>query len=165
MNSLRKFSLLGSFVVCLIFGCDQGLIPEPPPQYGISGTIYFRNWPPPDSVRDLAIAALKAYPQGNLFIEFIQQKAPFILFSNVPYGAVDTTYVLLFDPSPPGVYEFIAIAQRFGPERFNPDHWRVAGVYYKLGDTTRAGSVFVSANAIMQGIDLFVDFNNPPPPP
>jgi hypothetical protein len=162
-------------VLLLLFvltSCEQGLAPESPPQqgtsdHGIAGTIYFQNWPPPDSVKNLAIVAFREYPQGDLLSEVLRQNPPFILISppDIPYGASDTAYILVFDSSPPGMYEYIAIGQRFGPELFNSNHWRVAGVYYSPGDTTQPGSVLVSENIIVQGIDIYVDFNNPPPPP
>jgi len=152
------------FALCFSTGCDQGLEPEPPPQYGIAGTIYFRNWPPPDSVRELALAAFKVYPGGDVINEVFQGKAR-ITFVSFVYGDSAASYALLFSPFPPGTYEYIAVGQRFGPNRFSPTDWRIAGVYYSPGDTSRPGTLFVPANQVVQGVNIDVDFRSPPPPP
>lgn len=158
---LRVFYFIFCFAV--FSGCDQGLAPEPPPQYGIAGNIYFKNWPPPDSVLDLRLVAFKNYPSGDIVSEVLQGKARFTSTLG-PYGADTISYLLLLSPLPPGIYEYIAVAQQFGSNLFRD--WRPVGVYRNnTGDMTRPGSLFVPANQIVQGIDIKVDFRNPPQPP
>ena len=148
--------------------CDQGLEPEPPPQYGITGKIFFRNWPPPDSVGELAVAALKDYPQQNPIAEIlngiITGRAVYD-FPQYSYGDSVGKYQLLISPLSPGSVAYVAVGRLIGSDFTNPSHWRIAGVYYAPGDTSRPGTVFVPGDQIVQGVDITVDFLNPPPQP
>lgn len=159
----------GLFLLLVGTGCDGGLEPEPvvpegpSTKYGIAGTVHFRNWPPPDSVKNLAIVAFKNRPSGNLFdIVSDPSKANFALLI-VQHGSDSVTYELLLYPTPPGPYQYIAVAQQYGPN-ITAD-WRVAGIYYSGGDTTLPATVVVPPNAVVRGIDITVDFNNRPPQP
>jgi len=165
---ILRVSLFFALSLALL-SCEQGLAPEPPPEYGIAGSIYFRNWPPPDSVRAFAIAALKNYPQQNLITEVLNGisngTVVFTLLS-VSYGDSVIQYKLPFSPVTPGTVQYIGVGRFVGSlaDISDPLFWRVAGVYHTPGDTTKAGSVFVPANQIVQ-VNIIVDFLNPPPQP
>ncbi len=161
MTLQSKFFVV-CFALCFSAGCDQGLEPEPPPQYGIAGTIDFRNWPPSDSIRDLRLVAFKKFPTGDIVTEVLQGKARFTP-SLAPYGAPAIPYSLILAPLQPGTFEYIVVAQQFGPNVFSD--WRPVGVYYNSGDTTKPGSLFVPANQVVQGVNINVDFRSPPAPP
>jgi len=141
-------------------GCNQGVGPEPLPQYGISGVVKFRNWPPRDSVVDLRLVAFKNFSSQNIIAQLLAGEARFT-DSLKPYGAASIHYTLLLSPLQPGNLSYIAVAQRFGASLFAD--WRAVGVFYRSGDTTHPGSVFVPANAVVPGINIDVDFSNPPP--
>lgn len=160
--SKPSFLFFSGFLLFFISSCDQGIVPEPPPAYGIAGTAYFSNWPPPDSIQDLRLVAFKSYPTGNVVNEVLQGNARFTNRLG-PHGAAEISYTLLLSPLQPGTFEYIAVAQQYGPNLFAD--WRAVGVYYAAGDTTRPGTVFVPGNAIVQGVDIYIDFDNPPPPP
>jgi hypothetical protein len=145
--------------------CDEGLAPasiSQPPPYGIRGTIYFRHWPPSDSIKDLRLAALKNYPVSDIIAEVLQGRARYT-DQLQPYGADSLDYTLTLSPLSTGLFPYIAVAMQFGP---NIQHdWRVVGVYYANGDTTVPGSVVVPPDSIVPGINIHVDFLNPPPQP
>jgi len=128
-----------------------GLSPLP---YGISGMIYFRNWPPTDSIRDLRLVAFKNYPSQSIVTEVLQGSARYTETLQ-PYKADSIAYTLLLSPLPPGKIAFIAVGQQFGPN-VQAD-WRLVGEYV---DTASQGAVFVPADSIISGINIRVDFNN-----
>lgn len=153
-----------SLLLCL--ACDQGLSPETPlPQnrvYGISGTVHFKNWPRPDSIVDLRVVSFKNFPSQNIVNEVLQGRAAYTATLQ-PYGADSIPYTLVLSPIPAGPFAYTVVAQRFG-QNINTD-WRAVGEYHAGGDTSRPGSLTVARDTILTGIDLFVDFQKPPPPP
>lgn len=161
----KKYRYLWAVVlVCVHLSCEQGLEPEPPPKYGISGTVHLTNWPSADSVIDLRVVAFKQYPSGDIIGDVLQGKAKFTPQTLGPYGAASIPYELILEPLPPGIFEYIAVAQQFGPNILRD--WRAVGIYEDTGDTSRVPlPLFVPANEILSGVDIWVDFRNPPPPP
>ena len=156
------------FVVCMLFFwcCEQGLSPETAvqqlPPYGIKGVVYFKNWPPADSIRDLRLAALKNSPSSDVINEILQGRARYTE-TLVPYGADSIVYQLILTPLATGIFPYVAVAQQFGPNL--QKDWRVVGVYYKGGDTTMPGAVDVPADSIVPMINISVDFLHLPPQP
>jgi len=171
--SRRKITRLGiavpivrTFLLAVLFlypACDQGLSPESAathgPVYGISGTIFFKNWPPADSVLDLRVVSFKNSPSQDILDEVLQGRAGYTETLQ-PYGADSVHYTLVLSPIPPGAFAFTAVAQRFGPN-VRAD-WKAVGEYYVNGDTSRPGTIIVPADSILPGIDIRVDFRNPP---
>jgi hypothetical protein len=155
-------------VVLILFGwigcAEHGLSPEPPPPYGVAGVVTFANWPPVDSVRNLALVLFRNYPSGNLIdIVLDPQKARFFL-GFAPYRADSVAFQFTISPSPPGWYEYVAVAQQYGPSL--QQDWRIAGLYSSPEDTGRSAlSLFVPGNDIVRGVNIRVDFDDPPPQP
>lgn len=151
------------FVLILICfaSCDHGLAPVSVsvPQSGIRGFVYFSHWPPADSVVDLRLAALGNPPSSNLINEVLQGKAKFTI-SLTPYGADSIAYTLILSP---GKYVYVGVAQQFGPNI--EQDWRVVGVYHAVGESVNPDSVTVPADSVVNGINVYVDFNNIPPQP
>jgi hypothetical protein len=145
--------------------CDQGMKPPPPaPFTGFSGVVRFRNWPPADSLRDLRIVAFRNFPPRSIFEEVLNGRAvvyPSLLDTFDLPLFVDTVRFLI--PTPTGRFEYIAVAQQFGPNLFTD--WRPVGQYDL--DTNRAvpTPIDVIQDIETQHIDIDVDFRNPPPPP
>ena len=143
--------------------CDQGLSPESAathgPAYGIAGTIYFKNWPPADSVLDLRTVSFKNFPSQDILDEVLQGRARYTETLQ-PYGADSVHYTLALSPIPPGQFAYTVVAQRYGPN-VRAD-WKAVGEYYANGDTSRPGAVIVPADSILPGIDIRVDFLKPP---
>lgn len=154
---------------CVHLSCEQGLEPEPLPpenssEYGIAGTVYFQNWPPQDSVRNLAIIAFKTVPRGNLINAVLDPQNAKYRLNIAAYGVDSVEYELLLAPVPSGMVRYIAVGQQYGPNILAD--WRVAGLYSSPSDTSRSpDSVYVPQGQIIRGIDIFVDFDNPPPQP
>jgi len=155
-----------SLLTLLQGGCDQGLSPvslsSAAARHGIAGMITFRNWPPRDSVLDLRLAALKGLPSADIVNEVRQGRARFTE-TITPYGADSIPYRLFLAPLPPGRFSYIGVAQQFGPNI--QQDWRLVGVYYTNGDTTSPGFVDVPEDSVVPGVNLTVDFLNPPPLP
>ena len=60
-------NLMASALTLLLIGClgcneELGPINEPS---GFRGVIRFKNWPPPDSLRDLRLVAFDAFPTDS----------------------------------------------------------------------------------------------------
>jgi hypothetical protein len=158
---------MGSFLLLLLMGgCDQGLSPvsvsAPASLHGISGTITFHHWPPRDSLLDLRLAAFKNLPSSDLVADIRQGRARFTE-TLTPYGADSIPYRLLLAPLPPGRFSYVGVAQQFGPNI--QQDWRLVGVYRTTGDTTSPGFVDVPADSVVPGVNINVDFLNPPPVP
>jgi hypothetical protein len=166
---LRRREIIPIGTVLLLFilgGCDEGLSPvsasSPASRHGISGAIYFRNWPPRDSVLDLRLAAFKGLPSSDLVSDIQQGRARFTDMLS-PYGADSIPYRLLLAPLSPGRFSYIGVAQQFGPN-IQRD-WRLVGVYHAGGDTTSPGFIDVPADSVVPGVNITVDFLHPPPQP
>jgi len=167
MPRLRLSSaFVKAFLLLSLFqypACDQGLSPESAaklgPAYGISGTIYFTNWPPTDSVVDLRVVSFKNFPSQDILDEVLQGRARYTETLQ-PYGADSIHYKLVLSPIPPGAFAYTVVAQRFGPN-VRAD-WKAVGEYYANGDTSRPGPIIVPADSILPGIDIRVDFRRPP---
>lgn len=158
----RPFIVLISLsAVCLLAGCDKGLAPDTvkPILYGFSGTIYFKHWPPRDSVIDLRLGALSTYPVQSIVDEVTKGRAS-ITPTLQPYGADSISYTLYLTPLLPGTVPFIGVAQQFGSNLYTD--WRIVGIYHAGGDTTQPGSVLVPSDSIVAGINVYVDFATPP---
>jgi|SRR5271169_1587643 len=163
-REIVRSTVVGILIVLLMFvfvSCDQGLAPvslSVPPS-GIRGFVFFNHWPPADSVVDLRLAALKNPPTLNLINEVLQGEAQFTNTLS-PYGADSIAYTLILTP---GKYVYIGVAQQFGPNI--QQDWRVVGVYHAVGESMNPDSVTVPADSIVNGINVYVDFNNIPPQP
>jgi hypothetical protein len=129
--------------------------------YGISGTIYFKNWPPSDSVVDLRVVSFKDTLSSDILNQVLQGKAGYS-GTLQPYGADSISYTLVLSPIPPGPFSYTAVAQRFGPN-INTD-WRAVGTYSDGPDSTHPGSITVPTEGILSGINIHVDFHHLPPP-
>ncbi len=168
VHSVRRTTLrLGALAVLALslLSCEEGLSPASSTTaghtYGISGVIHFRHWPPPDSIRDLRLAALQNYPVASIPNEVLNGRARYS--NSLPWGVDSLRYTLTLAPLPPGTIPFVGVAQQYGPNV--QQDWRVVGEYYAGGDTSHPGSVVVPNDSIVSGIDIFVDFLHPPPQP
>lgn len=154
-----EVSIVVSFV-----GCGKGLDPGPEPQpYGIAGTIRFQHWPPQDSVHDLRVVMFKHFSPQDILSEVLRGNAKYSESLVSAYDRDSASYTLFLSPLPPGRYEYVVVAQQYGPNL--QSHWRAVGVYYANNDTTRPGVVFVPENTVVHGINMNVDFQNLPPQP
>lgn len=156
-------------LLCLpALACDGGL--EPPatavqvPMGTMTGLVTYRNWPPIDSLHDLRLVAFRNFPPRDILTEVLQGRAavypPIGDSPLVPFFVDSLRFIFVL---PAGTYEYVAIAQQYGPS-ISTD-WRAVGQYDLDTNLTIPSSVEVIANDTTGGVDIDVDFNNPPPPP
>ncbi|MEW6509881.1 MAG: hypothetical protein AB1428_02860 [Bacteroidota bacterium] len=159
--------LLACVVVCA--GCDTGLSPLDEPS-GFTGIIRFRNWPPPDSVRELRLVAFETYPSdsSSILLSLVSGKAviyPPVGDSTLARFRDSITYTWTTQKSSLQVkkYDYLVVAQRYGPNFFAD--WKPAGVYTAGGDSFVPAPLRILLHRIVPSIDIMVDFRNPPPKP
>jgi hypothetical protein len=150
------------FLSTALITCDHGLKPpeEEKAKMGMSGTVYYSNWPPADSIQLLKIVFFKSFPPENIVNEILSGNAstfPPALSVGLPINVDSISYEIELENT---TYNYIAVAQQYGPDVFS--QWRSVGQY----DTTPGDSlptpVTIIADSILQNIDIFVDFNNLP---
>ncbi len=154
--------------------CDGGLSPTPPPKSGISGTITFAkgSWPgtpsSPDSLSNLWIFASQVYPlDSSLVINGLISSPPTIflypsLTENLPFYVDSAQY---FFSLPLGTYKYIGVIQHITPDFSSIRNLRIVGVAKSSADTAQLLNADVIDGYVTQGIDIKVDFHNPPPQP
>jgi hypothetical protein len=156
----------------LLVSCDGGLAPPPPVELGFSGTVYFTpgSWPT-DSLINLWIFASQIYP--------LDSATAFAgLFSNPPtifvYPSMSGSLLPFFADSIPysfplhsGTYKYIGVIQQVSSDLINHGIrvFRVVGFYKDPSNLLQPGSVIVNDNYQVKGINIDVDFRNPPPQP
>ena len=165
------------FILFLLFSCDHGLDPETPEQdgpnpiikTGLSGTIFYQNWPSPDSlsVQDslyrLKLVVFKDYPPGDIVSQVTSGEAvayPSDLDENLPFYEDSTEFLIEIEP---GIYKYISVAQQYGPFLFL--NWRSVGQYDTTINDTIPTSVEVFTDSLIKGINIYVDFDSLPGQP
>ena len=150
-------------VVIILYACNHGIAPtgtpyEPENPGGISGYIYYQNWPPAEEVKNLKLIVFLEFPPDDIFSEVQTGRAivhPPEFSESLPQFVNSSYYFLQLDP---GTYEYVVIAQQYA----GLFDWRAVGQY----DTTPADSfpspVTVINDSILPDIDIYVDFNNLP---
>ena len=170
--NLFTHSLAATFLFLLVLqsGCDEGLAPpeaneQPTPTASsFSGTVTFAGWSAVDSLYDLRLVAFTVFPPADVINEVLQGRA--VVYpaiggeSFAMRGADSVSYTLELAP---GVYPYIAVAHRFGPNLFAD--WRPVGQYDLDTNLTVPSPVEVIAGMNTSGINIHVDFENPPPDP
>ncbi|MBI5475566.1 MAG: hypothetical protein HY964_02375 [Ignavibacteriales bacterium] len=169
MNIKSILYIISVIILALLnFGCDKGLSPIDESQgggsvtKGISGTIHFINWPPESTLVDLRLVAFKNYPPGDIVAEVMQGNAQFTETLK-PYFSDSLSYTLVLTSGAWSSIQYIVVAQQFGPN-IQAD-WKMVGVYYSPGDSTKPGSINLPSDGIVNGINIKVNFLNPPSAP
>ncbi len=150
--------------------CDGGLQPDLPIQPGFGGTIRFaqNSWPPIDSLVSLWVFASQIYPLDSTSVFaglFIAQPPQIFLY---PPGearvALNVDSAVFFFPLPPSTYKYVGILQQFNAT-LNIRSFRVVGFYFDPKDPSQPLSVLVKDGQQVAGVNIYVDFRNPPPQP
>ena len=172
-RTVMKNGILVLFAVVWI-SCNGGLSPSPPPIPGISGTVYFADgtWPgtpfSPDSLSNLWIFASQFYPlDSSLVIGGLFSSPPtiFLYPSFVENLSSYVDSVRYFFPLPVGTYKYIGVIQHIAPDFSTIRKLRVVGVAKDLSNPTVPRVIRVTDGFIESGIDVNVDFHNPPTQP
>jgi len=167
MKILKSVSVI-IFILCLLPSCDHGISPSKIEEIetkstGISGTIFYQNWPPQDSLLDLRLVIFKNYPPANIVGEVTSGEAiayPDISLGSLPFYEDSTEFEVNLDPR---VYDYIVVAQQFGPAVFID--WRVVGHYDTTMIDTIPSSIEVFSDSVIREINIYVDFDSLPGQP
>jgi hypothetical protein len=160
------------FIICLfIIGCDGGLAPPPPVELGFSGTVHFASgyWPPIDSLHSLWIFASQIYPldSNKVYEGLFGNPITIFLYPSIsqslPLGVVDS--ISYSFPLKSGTYKYVGVIQQVNPNLTNIRAFRVVGFYKDSLDALLPGIVEVNDSYQIHGIDIDVDFQDPPPQP
>ncbi len=167
---MRYLAIFLATSLVVTVGCDKGLAPLNEPS-GFSGIITFKNWPSdPYTVAELRLVAFVSYPSDSVAI------FPALLAGQaVVYPPVGATGFAKYVDSIPytfttngttlqvSTYKYIAVAQRYGTNYFAD--WKPCGVYTINPGSFDPAPVQVLLHRVITGVNITVDFNNPPPKP
>ena len=156
----EKFLLL---VIVFLIACNHGIAPtdapdEPQNPGGISGQIYYQNWPPAEEVKNLKVIVFVEYPPDDIFNEVQSGRAivyPSELSVSLPQFVDSSYYEVQLEP---GIYEYVVVAQQYGGLL----DWRAVGHYTTTNSDSVPSPVVVLSDSILPDIDIYVDFNNLP---
>jgi hypothetical protein len=155
-------------------GCDKGLAPIYE-ESGFAGVIHYKNWPPADQVRELRLLVFEKVPLDSTrlvdaLLGALLDPGHIVLYP--PVGTtglpkfVDTTHYKLITAGSTLLvqqYNYVVLAQRYGPNSFAD--WKPAGVYTLNQVTLEPAPVRLRPRRLLENIDIYVDFNRPPPKP
>ena len=178
MNSIRPAESLYLVTLCFAVawalvnsGCNHGLSPAlvaTTLASGFGGTIYYRGeWP--DNVGQNKLVASKVYRRFHdineilslvLTTDSIRVFPSASLSDNLPTNVDSSSYKFHLQPAE---YRYVAVVQAHG-DPLDFANWKIVGVY---GDSVNGfpRTVDVGQDQIVNGIDLVVDFDHPPPQP
>ena len=164
---LKPIAFVG-LLFCFL-ACDGGLQPDVPIQPGFGGTIRFaqNSWPPIDSLVNLWVFASQIYPldSTSVFAGLFAQPPQIFLFpTDRERVALNVDSADFFFPLPPSTYEYVGILQHFSAS-LNIRSFRVVGFYPDPVNPTQPLSVLVKDGQQVAGINMNVDFRNPPSQP
>lgn len=164
-------NLLLVFITLLLvnYGCDKGIEPgEPIVPGGFSGTITFSgDWPKGITRTHIVVFKNPIEKTEDFFLpnlSFVVDSIPYrsSLFN---YNSLEDSFVGILQLWP-GEYKYIVVAQSKTPDiSFQRKDWTVVGVYCLNNDQSKPASLLIRSNQITPGININVDFNNPPPQP
>ena len=170
---MRKilFAITLILAVTFIGSCDKGIEPLPPAPSGptgFSGKVTFTgNWPQDIKRTHVVVFKEPILSSGDFFppnLSFVIDSIPNGTKEFV-YNSIDNNFISTFTLAP-GSYKYIVVAQSKTPTlSLSRKDWFVVGVYTTDGKQADPGTMFISQGYITTGIDINVDFNNPPPQP
>jgi len=156
------------FITILFIQCDKGLSPYDveQAQTGISGTVYFKNWPIQDSLYDIRVVVFRNYPPQDIVGEVITGRA--IVFpglsepDTISFYIDSLTYSMQMEA---GLWEFLAVAQQFGPDLYND--WRVVGQYVEpeTEHDSLPSPITLQEGDFLSDLNIQVNFDSLPPQP
>ena len=177
MNRKTQMKILSIIIVCfviLLTSCDSehGIAPKPceKKEFGFGGNIVFYGaWP--DSITRIIIIAFKdplLTPDDFVIqnIGFLSYELP-LGIQTYQYSSHDSSIIPLIEfEIPPSIYHYVAVAQQSTEilSLLRKD-WFVSGIYTADGDPTIPGVLTIPENSYIDNINIYCDFENPPPQP
>ena len=177
MSGRTQIKILGIFIICffiILVSCDSehGIAPKPvaEQEFGFSGNIvYYGAWP--DSVKRIILVVFKdpLINPGDFVltnIGFLSFELP-IGVQTYQYSSLDSALIpLIQDDISPSIYHYVAVVQQSTDElSLSRQDWFVTGIYYTDGDTTTPGILTIPEDTFVDDINIYCDFDNPPPQP
>jgi hypothetical protein len=160
---LKISEKIGITILLILYACNHGIAPtgvpdKPQNPGGISGKIYYQNWPPGDEIKNLKVIVFLEFPPDDIFSEVQSGRAivhPPELSESLPQFVESSYYEIQLDP---GIYEYVVIAQQYGGLL----DWRAVGQYSTIQSDSIPSPVTILSDSILQDIDIYVDFDNLP---
>lgn len=163
--------LSSALIIVIIFArCDGGLAPPIAEKPGFGGTVRFvqSSWPPADSIFGLWVFTSQSVPADSsaIFAGLFASPPTIYLYPGLTGSLtevpVDSISYAIYPA--PATYVYTGVIQQMTPN-ISAGALRVVGLYKKplpgfVPDTLR-----VVASEFISGIDIDVDFTNPPPQP
>jgi len=166
-----KYLLLALIAfITIISGCGKGIEPEPEEvSEGFGGTVYFiGEWP--DSITRTHIVVFKSpllsEADFNAFnLAYVSTEIPYGT-AQFNYSSLDSSLFPINSKISSGTYYYVSVAQQKTVNlTLNRSDWFVAGVYYNQGDTLIPGTLVIPEGGFTGNVNIYSDFNNPPPQP
>jgi hypothetical protein len=156
-----------------IAGCDKGIEPEPEnsvsqEKTGFGGKVTFvGNWPADIKRTHIVVFKNPIVTSDDFFppnLAFVIDSIPY-RSSSFSYNSVDNNFISLFTLAP-GDYKYIVVAQsKTADISLERKNWFIVGVYNISGDQSKPRTLIIQEGKMTTGVDITVDFNNPPPQP
>jgi len=173
-TQIKFLSIISVCFFMIMVSCDSenGIAPKPivDQEFGFGGNIVFYGaWP--DSIKRIILVVFKDPLIDDE--DFVLTNIGFLSFElplsvqTYQYSTLDSALIpLIQDDMPPSVYHYIAVVQQSTDDLslFRRD-WFVIGIYYADGDTTTPGILTIPEDASVNNINIYCDFENPPPQP
>jgi hypothetical protein len=159
----------------LIAGCDKGIEPEPIKTgvTGFSGKVTFiGNWPAGITRTHIFVfknPILSSQDFSFLNLSFVIDPIPYqsteFIINSPDQNYIEHNFGLNFKLTP-GEHSYVMVAQSKTPViSFDRKDWVIVGVYCINGDQSKPKTLTILDREITTGVDIIVDFNNPPPQP
>jgi hypothetical protein len=177
VDSRTKIKIVSIIIACffmILVSCDadHGIAPKTiaDTEFGFGGNlIFYGAWP--DSIKRIILVVFKdplLEPSDFVItnIGFLSIELP-LGVQTYRYSSLDSALIPLIQYEiPPSVYHYVAVAQQSTEElSLDRKDWFVTGVYYVNGDTTMPGILSIPEDAFVDDINIYCDFDNPPPQP
>jgi len=136
----------------------------------INGTITFvGRWPTRSEIDYTPTPLFRNEPPAIRVVVLVQKPATFLQYATsisavsdtVPVGVSTHPYEVTVNP---GTYGYIIVVWKKPGNAFDPNSWRIVGVYTDPADSTKLGRVTVALGQKATGIDIRADFDHPRPP-
>jgi len=153
----NKKIIYAFFLLVILYACDHGIAPKPT-QTGISGTIYYKNWPPLEQILMLKLVVFREFPPENIVDEVTSGRAIFYpedLTTSLILDVDSTFFLVEMDT---GTYQYVVVAQQYG----SLTQWRVVGQYDTTPSDPLPTSITVYQDEILSDINIYVDFDSIP---
>lgn len=160
------------FMILVSCNSEHGVAPKPIVNqgFGFGGNITFYGaWP--DSIKRVLLVVFKDPLEDSTDfvitnIRYLSIELP-LKVPNYNYSTLDSSFIpLISDDGPVSEYHYVAVAQQSTEviSLLRKD-WFVTGIYYAGKDTSQPGVLTISGDSFVNGINIYCDFDNPPPQP